>query len=341
MTGGVGYGGPLDRAELFDPETGLFRAVENKMRKRRFGHTATLLDDGRVLLVGGYEEGLLETLDSAEIFDPADETFTRVGSEMNFGRALHTATLLADGRVLVVGGTDGSNAFDTAEIFDPETNSYSLVEDAMGIGRFAHTATRIPDGRICVAGGLDGERTVPSATFFDPESGDFGRFDPTPEDEEEPMALGRMSHTATALPDGRIVFAGGFSGTQEGGEPTTSIEIFDFDTGTFDEAAGLTTPRSGQESVLLDDGRVLIVGGIDPQLTILSSTEIFDPDDLSVSAGPAMNIARTVARVTPLPSGSFFVSGGNGSADFFLPSPLSTAEILTPDAAAWALFPPR
>ncbi|MCL4235483.1 MAG: hypothetical protein KJ042_13300 [Deltaproteobacteria bacterium] len=342
LTGGIGFGGPLDSAEIFDPATGEFSLLSDRMAKTRFGHAATLLADGRVLVTGGYEEGFAQILDSAEIFDPGTGTFRLLKADMIHGRALHTATLLPDGTVLIVGGTDGTLGFEFAEIFDPVTETFTAVADTMTTPRFAHTATLMTGpstGRVLIAGGLDGFATADTATWYTTATEDFGRFVTVPDDEEDPMARGRMYHSGTLLGDGSVVFAGGFSGETSAGDPIDSIEVFDPTTGEFSEAATLAHARSGHQAALDADGRVVIVGGIDPVLEILETSEIYDPANGQVLPGPTLNVARTVAQLSVLADGSLFITGGNASSDPFLPAPLSTAEILEPGASAWTLWP--
>ncbi|MCC6157182.1 MAG: hypothetical protein IT350_03955 [Deltaproteobacteria bacterium] len=342
LTGGVGFGGPLDSAEVFDPATGEFSLLSDRMAKTRFGHAATLLADGRVLVTGGYEEGFAAILDSAEIFDPATGVFRLLKADMIHGRALHSATLLPDGTVLIVGGTDGTLGFEFAEIFDPATETFTAVADTMTTPRFAHTATLMTgaqSGRVLIAGGLDGFATSETATWYTVATKDFGRFVAVPDDEEDPMARGRMYHSATLTGDGTVVFAGGFSGETSAGDPIDSIEVFDPATGLFEEAATLSRARSGHQAALDADGRVVIVGGIDPALEILDTSEIYDPIAAQVLPGPMLNVARTVAQLSVLDDARMFVSGGNASSDPFLPAPLSTAEILEPGASTWSLWP--
>lgn len=342
LAGGLGYGGPLESGEVFDPVSETFEGIDDLMTRTRFGHTATLLNDGRVLIAGGYEEGFLDTLDTAEVFDPADNSFRRVDSKMSVGRALHTATPLDDGSVLLVGGTDGVKGFTQADLFDPATETFTPVEDTMTSARYGHAATSLGDtnpGMVMLSGGTDGEKTDASATFFDASDLGFARFVPVPEDEEDPMVAGRLYHTATLLADGRVALVGGFSGELASGEPTDLIEIFDPGVAVFAEAARLEQARSGHTAALLPDGRVVVIGGIDPDFVILDSTEVFDADAETVAAGPALARARTVAELTILDDGRFFIAGGNRESDPFLPAPISTAEVLDPATLVFTSVP--
>jgi Kelch motif/Galactose oxidase, central domain len=339
IVGGVGYAGPLEEAELFDPNLG-FSETSVAMRNPRFAHTATLLNDGRVLILGGYEEGFLDTLDTAELFDPESGAFEWIDQEMSVGRASHTATLLSDGSVLVVGGTDGENAYDTAEIFDPETVSFTSIAARMERSRYGHTATLVNiegDDLVLIAGGFDGFSTVPFAVLFDPISQTFSDFLGEPETETA-LISGRVSHTASALNDGRVLLAGGFVGTQESGNPTETTELFlptDL-TGTV-SGGPLYVARSGHAAVTLADGTVLIIGGIDASFTILESVELYDPDIDGFSAASSLTFSRTVPAASLLADGTVLVTGGNGSSLLLEPMPVSSAERFDPATGAFTV----
>jgi hypothetical protein len=167
------------------------------------GHTVTLLTDGRVLVAGG---GRLangtEAIDMVEIFDPATETFAAV-PPMNHARAQHAATILADGRVLVVSGIQGPDVLTSAEVFDVATSRWTDVADAHE-PRQGFTLTLLSDGRALSVGGYSqGTRT---AEVYDPVSGTWQL---TGE-----MSAVRGYHTATLLLDGRVLVAGGIDESQ-------------------------------------------------------------------------------------------------------------------------------
>lgn len=168
----------------------------------RADHTATLLRDGRVLVVGGFPSGL----HPAEIFDPIALTWTP--SPIHATRYYHTATLLADGRVLVVGGIGGNGA----EIFDPASGTWSLTNPPIH-ERSRHTATLLDNGLVLVAGGAGSGNT---AELYDPATGTWF---PTGN-----LNNGRSNHTATLLPTGQVLVAGGVG---PGGEYFTVTELYE------------------------------------------------------------------------------------------------------------------
>jgi hypothetical protein len=159
----------LTSAELYDPATGTFSPI-GSMSVARFQYTATLLQDGRVLVAGG-EETNGEVVASAELYDPTTGSFRRTGS-MAAPRYWHTAALLSDGRVLIAGGDDGSKSLASAELYDPGTGGFSAA-GSMASDRFSQAATLLSSGRVLIAGGgqspqPDVVRTTASAELFQP-----------------------------------------------------------------------------------------------------------------------------------------------------------------------------
>lgn len=335
LAGGIGHAGPLDRAEIFDPATERFTAVQNRMHKERFSQTATLLDDGRVLLVGGYEEGFAQTLNSAEIFDPDDETFSLVDDRMEIGRALHTATPLPDGRVLIAGGSDGVNALDTLEVFDPATLTFTLLADVLPNPRYGHTAA-VSGDEVIIFGGFDGFQTLPGAVAVRLDNLRVTDLQGIP-DHETPMQAGRLNATLTELADGRWLIAGGFSGTLSGGAEVATAELFaPAGDPYFAFTGSLLQARSGHRAAALADGTVLICGGIADQV-VLESAELYQPDQETFVGVGALNSPRTVPEIGRLPDGRVLVTGGNRSVDLFAPDPAATAELYDPDTQSFAV----
>ncbi|MCS6860681.1 MAG: hypothetical protein NZT92_10225 [Abditibacteriales bacterium] len=145
----------LQSTEIYDPEAGTFTAGPD-MKVDRYRHTATPLNDGRILFAGGYSSAQGHTVSSAEIYDPVANSFTLLtNTSMTHPRMDHTATLLKDGRVLVCGGWNSleSRTVASADLFDPATGHF-IPAAPMLLSRHEHTATLLPDGRVLVVGGL-------------------------------------------------------------------------------------------------------------------------------------------------------------------------------------------
>jgi hypothetical protein len=222
--------GNLASAELYDPRTGTFSPT-GSLAEGRYWATATLLSDGRVLIVGGLVDEI-QTLSSAEVYDPATGTFSRTGS-MPDGRLLSSATLLADGQVLVSGGQliNGASREDVsvALLYEPQTGRF-VQTGALAQPRDTATATRLEDGRVLVAGGftwpLNGPVSakgpaivsVSSVEIFDPNTGKFS--------DAGSMTIARAAHTATLLRDGRVLIVGGIDMTSTTAEELGSAELY-------------------------------------------------------------------------------------------------------------------
>lgn len=311
----TGVYGSFVSAELYDPTTGTFSPT-GSMAQPRMGHTATIVErDGgvRVLIVGGFDDTSQRTTASAELYDPAAGTFAATGSlsQARFGQ---TATLLADGRVLVAGGQSRALALNSAEVYDPKTGTFSLT-GPMAESRFGQTATLLKNGQVLVAGGYNASQMwLASTELYDPAT---GKFSPAG-DMESP----RVFHAAVALADGRVLMTGG-SGKPGFGGSLASIETYDPSTGKFSPAGSMTDPRSWHSASLLSDGQVLIAGGQnDKSSGFLSSADIFDPGTNKVTATASMKGARSYQTATLLSDGRTLIVGGDDSS-----GNLSSAEL--------------
>jgi Galactose oxidase, central domain len=261
-------------------QAGIF-APTGSMAVARYGATATLLSDGRVLIAGGSGDSAL--LASAELYDPGTGTFSPAGS-MSVGRSYASATLLANGLVLIAGGETtspqdvvlegGATATDnalrnlaSAELYDPVTRKFSLT-GSMTTERSAQTATLLSDDRVLIVGGMGHTDTPGSAELYDPAT---GKFSPTGS-----MTSLRTLPTATLLPDGKVLIAGGAGGWTDGGDFATA-DLYDPRTGAFSPTGSMSTARSRATATLLRDGRVLIAGGATQVFTAMASAELYRP----------------------------------------------------------------
>ncbi|WP_437806597.1 kelch repeat-containing protein [Sorangium sp. So ce1078] len=305
---------PIDSVELYDPITDSWTAAA-PLRSARHHHTATLLDDGRVLVVGGSGYGGI-SLDSAEVYDPATDSWTAAAPMLTV-RTHHTATLLGDGQVLVAGGSgEGDSDLYSAELYDPVTSSW-LAAPPMSIGRRYHTATPLDDGRVLVVGGYDPiiYSGSASAELYDPATSSWIA--------ALPMNEGRYHHTAISLADGRVLAAGG----GDLGSPITSAELFDAATNSWSSVPALNVPRSSHTATLLHGGRILVVGG---SLDYDRWTEVYAPLGASQwSPTASMSGSRSLHTATLLGDGRVLVAGGDGGAG------RARAELYDPVTGSW------
>ncbi len=151
----------LNTAELYDPATNTFTALTSRMQSARTTHAATRLADGRVLLTGGQNNNNGDGTNTAELFDPATQTFTSVTAVMSSPRGGHASVLLGDGSVLVMGGFNNScTSLDTAEVFDPSTQTFTALTSRMAAGRSELDATLLANGMVLLTGGFRHSRTL-------------------------------------------------------------------------------------------------------------------------------------------------------------------------------------
>ena len=281
-------------AELYDPAAGKFQRT-GEMNERRVGHVAVLLRSGKVLIAGGFAGH--GTTDSAELYDPATGTFAKLAAKMTSGRGDPSATLLADGDVLIAGGAehDTPGGITSAEVFHTASMTFQGV-GPMHSARISHTSTLLGDGRVLIAGGR-GERVNASAEIYDPKTTRFT--------ETGSLGTARYKHTAGSLPDGRVLIAGG-SDERDWHGKLSSAEIYDPRTGKFTVTSSMNDSRFKlpDQAVVLASGRLLIAGGS-------KHVEIFDPASAKFQVAPGeMSDARHFMTETKLRDGSVLLAGG-------------------------------
>jgi WD40 repeat protein len=308
VAGGHKDGGVLSRAEIYDPSTGTWTAT-GSFAQARYAHTATILQNGKVLVVGGETSfaGGSNTA-SAELYDPTSGLWSATGA-LAVARHLHTATILPDGKVLVVGGSNGTTDLANAEIYDPETGQWTPTGSLI-TARYYHTATLLPSGKVLVTGG--GGTMLASAELYNPAIGTW-----TP---AASMTQARRGHTATLLPSGKVLCMG--SGTLPA---SRNCELYDPAANSWTPTGQLINGRAGSfTATMLSNGKVLVAGGYDG-FQDLAAAEIYNPASGTWGATVPMTAARYIHTATRLKYGKVLVTGGVANGAY-----VTTSEIFDP-----------
>jgi N-acetylneuraminic acid mutarotase len=326
VVGGHDGANPLASADLYDPTTGQWSSAA-PLSVARFHHTATLLSDGRVLVAGGQGAGG-GVLNSAQIYNPADNTWSTTVPNMAAGRAWHTANLLSDGKVLVIGGLNGSGgALDAYQVYDPADNSWSSPFN-LNTARYGHTATVLFNDDVLVAGGANSSVAFNTAEVLHPDAGTW-----TDTALVGVMSSARFNATATLLPDGNVLLAGGQS--ELGGSYIDTSEVYQVDKNPgdadiFAPIGSLSTPRAGHSATLLANGQVLVVGG--NNIDVVSTCDLFSSLNGSWDGGGITGTlvpARYSPVASPLLDGRILVVGGQSGV------PYNNADIYDSAQAKW------
>ena len=335
-------------------------ALSGSLHAARLVHTATLLNDGRVLVAGGGQgpdwlDGYWD-VPGAELFDPVRGSFTPAGTF----RQSHTATLLPSGKVLLAGGS----LLAESDLYDPVTGQFQPT-GSLVVAREGHTATLLQDGRVLIVGGVISEDrgfnwvSLPDVEIYDPVTGTSSL--------TGSLHDARYDHTATLLPSGKVLITGGWNSQRlvsltsaELYDPATGIftltgsmnfprsgpvatllldghvlitgdqqtpELYDPATGSFEPTGSMLEPRYWHTATLLKDGTVLIAGGYNNARVAEIRSEIYDPVSRIFTSGPNLHFPRILQTATSLSDGRIAIIGGADSTDGMHLEMINSAEI--------------
>lgn len=286
---------PLASSEWFNPATNAFTDGPT-FATPRMNQAHVLLPDGRLLVIGGSQADAAGGLAyaSAELYDPVAGTVTAAGT-MATPRGLHSATLLADGRVLVAGGYH-QTVLASAEVWNPRTMTFSAV-GPMSNPRIYHTATLLADGRVMVVGGRTNNLDTASVEVFDPATNAFSPL--------ATMAGSRSSHAAQLLPDGRVLVIGGNTGS---GNTNSLLAISP--SGTMTAVGTLQNAQSGGSLALLHSGKAMLAGGGNAGYT---PPELIDLTTFATITTAPLSEPRSYVQGHALRNGKVFWGVGIGA----------------------------
>jgi hypothetical protein len=353
----------LRRVNAFTPPSTLQAPTTcSRLTSGRAGHTATLLDDGRVLVAGGYHLGAeraRDTQHTGELFDPTTGAFSAAADVGLFNqqgqftaipRAFHGAVRLANGQVLLAGGERRSGgsyfANKTGLVYDPAVNKFWGFE--MKAGRIGPGLAADEAGRVLVVGGVDSQgKAVAAPEWLDPAKPAFtaqNPDDPSQASRENPRLLAdaapRVGMSVAPVQDGKfIAVAGGANGT----EPADEVLFFRFDGDTFRSEPSTVRLRQTRHGAGLarfgDSNRLVIIGGFqEPASTgsSLDSSEIISTGgSFNVADGQPITASRGDLCVASLPDGRVLAVGGRTGAGNALQS-VKNAELMAPNPAGGA-----
>lgn len=326
--GGIGSV-PLAGTDVFNPANSTWSSAGNLHQPRR-GNETVLLRDGRVLTAGGVAGSTV--LSSVEVWSPSTGAWTPV-APLHTARFNEILVTLPDGRVLAAGGVDASSAatLASAEIYDPSANTWTTLAQGLLQSRADAGAAMLGGGRVLIAGGYsqdNGQSPKPldEVEVFDPAGNVFAR--------GPSMTEARSDLTLTALNNGQVLAAGGYSATST----LASAELFDPTTSGWSGITGMHQQRERASASLLADGSVLVAGGetadvrdgVTGTRTSLGTGEVYKPATKQWLATPAMHCPRSAQAQVTLTNGSVIVVGGDAAFPGQPPSPQSCAESFTP-----------
>ncbi len=323
-----------NRTDLFSVAGRTFGETAAMMNSHRNQFQAVKLGNGKILVAGEQYDGGTKI---SELFTEATHSWALTANHPALNRFGGAMVLLPSGKVLYAGGYSGAGdgpTYNSAELFDPATATWAPTGSMVAL-RSGHSLTLLTTGpnagKVLVVGG--GQRiglTVEArCELYNPATGTFAL--------TGPLATARTFHTATRLPDGRVLVTGG----HDAGADTSnrsSVEIYDPLAGTWSPAAPMAFRRGRHTATPLLNGDVLVVGGaqVGSGLSVNASAEIYHPATNSWRTVPSMATARTQQAAALLPSGEVLVAGGFDGANYLASSEIFRALSNPPTAVAGA-----
>jgi hypothetical protein len=324
IVGGRGFNGPHMRAQRFTLANGF--VADGTMTSYRIMPASFTFTSGKTLVLGGDDptvpfDPFRPVLKTSEIYDPATKIFS-AGPDMTVPRWHHKVTQLNDGRLLVTGGLQlaatGNGASGNNEIYDPVGNTFTATGRMVESGRWLHTATLLPSGKVLIVGGRSNTCTIncpvfslASAEIYDPATGTFTA--------TGSLNISRYLHTATLLPNGKVLIVGGESTDLPNTDQVQQTEIYDPATGTFSLGSMLLNPRGSHNVTVLNNGKLWVTGGYTLSGVATQTTEYLDLVTGEVTRGPDLSEHHVRHAATRLLTGEVVILGGSNA---FQPQPI-------------------
>jgi hypothetical protein len=307
-------GGGTNEAELYNPQmlgTPEIWVATGNMVAPRTSAVWTLLDDGRVFVVGGLDSSGTNPVASAEVYDYVTGNFSSTGN-MATPRQHHRAVLLYTGKALVTGGrpSASANVLNSAELYDPVSGTFTSTGNMQRYRRL-HRSTELADGKILITGGLGGTSNTSNSVLFGAEIYDpaIGAFTFTTGN----LNTGRYNHQAILLWTGKVLIAGGYAAVNS--SLLNSAELYDPATKTFAPTGNMTSARINPFFTRLPDGKILVSNGSDAAGNPIQALEIYDPATGTFTSAGNELVARNGNRVNRLANGKVILVGGQTSSE--------------------------
>lgn len=265
------------------------------------GSTVEAFDDGRIVVVGG----------GAQIWNPQARRWEMArAAEQATRRYFHTATRTDDGRLLLIGGVEvwngfgrQQNALASVAVWKAAVNSWESGPSLL-TPRVGHAAVRLPTNDVLVTGG---SKTALGVRAYGPLLASTELVGERTTLSRATMVVARAHHTASLLPDRRVLVTGGLGDPEE---PLSSTEFYDIEHDIWEPGPGLLIARSGHSATVLKNGAVLVVGGVDASGNTISITEVLQPGAAQWERADALAQARAQHQATVLSDGDILISGG-------------------------------